>query len=625
MKHCIKTKILLIITLIACLGWHNAAHANDIPPPELPPIPVLISADPVSTHTEHYIYETISVPGVDFLEVTGTNDHGHYAGNTKDVDGKLIGFTLINSEFTTYDVPDSKQTTFYALNNAGQAAGFYIDQDDISHGIILQDGEINVWNFPGALNTQIFGIGEDGQLLGDIIDAEEVVNGFIGEMQFDVPSAMITYIDDINAAGIVVGSYVDSDGIYHGFYHLPDGSVHDIDVPNIPNPEYLFVNAINDIWDIVFRAKAVDDIERSYVIHLGSEPLELRYPGSVETVLRDIDNKGRITGYYDTPDGRRHGCVTIPTTQEEAERYGNIFHTHLTMGLNMISPPLASSKPMTAKSLAGLTGATVVIALDAENQSFVGWTPSAPNDGFAIEGGQGYIVNVPQARDFAFVGAGWTNPRPPSAAAPTATSNITAHEAWAFVVSGQLDGTQKYNGYHITIRNTRTNTVMTTQVSDNYFAAATADLTRRSVVQVGDTLEVTVSDTSGNIASESYIFTVTPDNLANALLSVQLDNIGQPNRNQLLQNYPNPFNPETWIPYQLSVASPVSISIFDATGGLVRTLNIGYQSEGFYHNRGNAAYWDGRNTLGERVASGVYFYRLETSSFQQTRRMIILK
>ena len=624
MKHDIRTKILLAITLIVSLAFHTTTQSQTPPIP----VPVLISAEPVSTYTEHYIYETISVPGVDFLEVTSSNDHGHYAGNTMDADGKLIGFTLIDGEFTKYDVPDSKQTTFYGLNNAGQAAGFYIDQNDISHGIILQDGEIEVWNFPGALNTQIFGIGQEGQLLGDIIDAEGVINGFIGEMQFDVPSAMTTYLDDINAAGIVVGSYVDSDGVYHGFYSLPDGSVHDINLPNIPNPEYLFVNAINNVWDIVFRAKAVDDIERSYIIHIGRPPLELRYPGSVVTVLRDIDNMGRITGYYDTPDGRRHGCVVIPSTPDEAKRYGNVFLMHLTMGLNMISPPLASSKPMTAKSLAGLTGATVVIALDTESQSFVGWTPSAPNDGFAIVGGQGYIVNVSEPRSFAFVGERWTN-EIPAGAAPFANPISTAHETWAFVVSGHLDGTQIYDGYHITVRNLRTNVVMTTQVHDNYFAAATADLTRQSVVKVGDALEVTVTDTSGNVVSEKYIFKVTPDSLSNALLSVQLDSIGQPNKDMLLQNYPNPFNPETWIPYQLSVASPVSISIYDATGGLVRTLSVGYQSEGFYHNRGHyrgcAAYWDGRNAIGERVASGVYFYRLETPSFQQTRRMIILK
>ena len=166
---------------------------------------------------------------------------------------------------------------------------------------------------------------------------------------------------------------------------------------------------------------------------------------------------------------------------------------------------------------------------------------------------------------------------------------------------------------------------MTAQVRYNYFAAATADLNYRSVVQVGDTLELVVTDTNGNIASEKFTFEVTPTSLANALLSVNLNGIGTPRRSLLLQNYPNPFNPETWIPYHLSEDSPVSISIYDASGGLVRTFSLGFQSAGFYYDRERAAYWDGKNALGERVASGVYFYRLATPSFEQTRRMIVLK
>ncbi len=614
MHRHIKTILSLFISLIICFTWHAAAQDD------LALTPVTIA----ETHTQHYIYETINVPGVDFLEVTGTNDHGHYAGNTKNKDGKLIGFTLINGVLLTYDVPDSRQTTFYGFNNAGQAAGFYIDQNEISHGIILQDGALKVWNFPGALNTQIFGIGAAGQLLGDIIDADDAVNGFVGEMPFDVPGAATTFVDDINAAGVIVGSYIDTNEKYHGFIHYPDGNVTDIDVPGKPNLEYLFVNAINDAGVIVFRAKAVDDIERSYVLHPNSPPLELRYPGSLVTVLRDIDSEGRIAGYYDMPDGRRHGCIISPTSQAEADKYGNVYTTSLTKGLNMVSLPLKSSRPMTASSLAGMTGATVVIALDAENQRFIGWTRGAPNDGFSIEGGMGYIVNVPKPREVIFVGARWTNEMD-VAAAPLATRITTSQEAWAFVVSGKLEGKQKFDGYQITVRNLRTNAVMTAQVRYNYFAAATADLNYRSVVQVGDTLELVVTDTNGNIASEKFTFEVTPTSLANALLSVNLNGIGTPRRSLLLQNYPNPFNPETWIPYHLSEDSPVSISIYDASGGLIRTFSLGFQSAGFYYDRERAAYWDGRNTLGESVASGVYFYRLATPSFEQTRRMIVLK
>ena len=93
----------------------------------------------------------------------------------------------------------------------------------------------------------------------------------------------------------------------------------------------------------------------------------------------------------------------------------------------------------------------------------------------------------------------------------------------------------------------------------------------------------------------------------------------------LLPNYPNPFNPETWIPYQLAAAADVTIRIYAASGELVRTLTLGYQSAGIYQNRGRSAYWDGKNRLGEPVASGLYFYTLSTGRFTATRRMVIRK
>ena len=96
-------------------------------------------------------------------------------------------------------------------------------------------------------------------------------------------------------------------------------------------------------------------------------------------------------------------------------------------------------------------------------------------------------------------------------------------------------------------------------------------------------------------------------------------------RDALLPNYPNPFNPETWIPYQLAAASSVRIHIYDPMGQRVRTLDLGQQPAGAYLSRNRAAYWDGRNALGERVATGVYFYRLETDDFTATKRMVIVK
>ena len=98
-----------------------------------------------------------------------------------------------------------------------------------------------------------------------------------------------------------------------------------------------------------------------------------------------------------------------------------------------------------------------------------------------------------------------------------------------------------------------------------------------------------------------------------------------PRETALLPNYPNPFNPETWIPYQLAAPADVSISIYAVDGRLVRTLVLGYQPVGNYESRNRAAYWDGKNELGEPVASGVYFYTLTAGEFTATRKMLIKK
>ena len=95
--------------------------------------------------------------------------------------------------------------------------------------------------------------------------------------------------------------------------------------------------------------------------------------------------------------------------------------------------------------------------------------------------------------------------------------------------------------------------------------------------------------------------------------------------NALLANYPNPFNPETWIPYNLAESADVSVSIYSVNGHLIRTLDLGHQAAGVYRSRSRAAYWDGRNEFGERVASGLYFYTLTAGDFTATRKMLIRK
>ena len=93
----------------------------------------------------------------------------------------------------------------------------------------------------------------------------------------------------------------------------------------------------------------------------------------------------------------------------------------------------------------------------------------------------------------------------------------------------------------------------------------------------------------------------------------------------LLPNYPNPFNPETWIPYELASESAVTIDIYDQRGSLIRRLDLGYQPRGRYVRKEKAAYWDGRNALGERVSSGVYYYMLRAGDYAVTRKLLVIK
>jgi hypothetical protein len=98
-----------------------------------------------------------------------------------------------------------------------------------------------------------------------------------------------------------------------------------------------------------------------------------------------------------------------------------------------------------------------------------------------------------------------------------------------------------------------------------------------------------------------------------------------PSESAMGQNYPNPFNPETWIPYQLCEDADVAISIYSISGELVRKLELGQKNAGIYISRDEAAYWDGRNSIGEEATSGVYFYSIKAGDFTDTRKLVIVR
>ena len=294
----------------------------------------------------------------------------------------------------------------------------------------------------------------------------------------------------------------------------------------------------------------------------------------------------------------------------------NAYDISLSAGLNMISLPLMPSEPNTARSFMEKTGATTIIELDAAAQRFIGWTANSMGNGFSIEGGKGYIINVPTPKTVSFSGSAWQNTVPP-AAAPMQPS---IPKTWAFVLRAQIEG---INDVKLTVYNGHAK--VAEAVESNNFHAAWADMDRQAVVSVGDTLTIEVRNTTGALIRtlQHKISTTDVHRAFTELRLTPADLI--PKRTVLLANYPNPFNPETWLPYQLANDAEVTIRIYSSAGQLVRNLDMGFQQAGYYIGKSRAAYWDGRNDSGERLASGVYFYQLSTSESSETRKMVIRK
>lgn len=352
------------------------------------------------------------------------------------------------------------------------------------------------------------------------------------------------------------------------------------------------------------------------------------------------------------------------TTPEKPMVAESTFAFDLTLkpGLNMISIPLMPEEPYTAKSLAERVGATTVIQLNTTTQNFIAYTVAESGDGFGIDGGKGYIVNTPTGDTVTFTGTAWDNQseleylggqgdievmdtgdpsghqpqEPPQPAedepdtdeAPAAPAFSTHKNTWAFVVTSDIRGMKTGTAYTLIAENLRTGAVARAYITPDVrrSSAVWADLNRKSVVEVGDKLEVALYDARGQVVSGPVQRTVSTTDIRNAFLSLQLniDDV-RPQETVLAQNFPNPFNPETWIPYQLSESTKVWIQIYEGSGRLVRSLNLGWQPIGSYMTPSRAAYWDGRNEIGEPVSSGVYFYTLTAGDFTATRKMLILK
>ena len=299
----------------------------------------------------------------------------------------------------------------------------------------------------------------------------------------------------------------------------------------------------------------------------------------------------------------------------------------LVPGLNMFAVPLDSEKTKTVGDLKMLLGADAPIYYYDTSEGMF----KEAEDTLVIEGGVGYVTMLLEGIDLFIDGIPWENEmQAPSfigsqlrAFDPTSTPLMEVKGT----IINESTGTA-LNGLFVTVRHLSSGAVITdTTTNTGEFSAVFLDVFKNQLFRVSDVFKIDIHSNNGEILSfEPIQYTVTQEDIK--LGRVILSNLATrtiPKQSKLMQNWPNPFNPETWIPFQLSKAADVTVTIYDMHGRVVRQFDLGYTPAGIYNTKFNAVYWNGTNDVGERVSSGVYFYHIKAGDFSASRKMVILK
>ena len=162
--------------------------------------------------------------------------------------------------------------------------------------------------------------------------------------------------------------------------------------------------------------------------------------------------------------------------------------------------------------------------------------------------------------------------------------------------------------------------------SGNFFIAEYVTILNTDDLESGKALIKVI----GQVGEEGVVYTdeltLIGASAVEGVNDVSTGSVGNPSvENRVHYAYPNPFNPDVWIPYELSQGTDVTIEVYNSLGQLVRTIDLGYKFPGRYVDVSKAAHWDGRNSDGEQVSSGTYFYRLQAGDFIAIGKMIAVK
>ena len=518
-------------------------------------------------------------------------------GNESDLVSASVSIHVVTSaSFSPADVSTGDMVMVSAMGTAGLTATFSVFDADgnniVTDGSLTEDAET-----PGSYSGS-FEV---------VIDAHPTgtywVSATIGQASMTADGALT--IDHLAQFTLSIGA-----GTH--LIHVP------LDVTHIDGVAAT-IDTVGDLYD------ALGD-SVNFIISLGAD-------GTWNSYLGDASAGGAA----DAAIGDDTGLIAVMSSAKSLTLAGNALGTggasaiNLAAGNNLVGVPLdpAAGLDMISDALADPAVSAIVVSNAAGNGFNTVAQAGDPGDG-AIMGGVGYIVVAGAAASIPVIGMAWDN-----SMADDMGNGMTASAAPSIgfqtpvlQVQGKLideAGMVSRDGLNVTVKNvTRGTTLGSTTAADDY--SMTFVKLDTSAAKVGDVLEIRADSSNPLIGVRPVQHVVTAADVLDSRISLpDLVTYEIPAQTELLANYPNPFNPETWIPFRLAEDSNVSVSIYGASGSLVRTIDIGFTPAAVYEGRSDAIYWDGRNDFGEQVSSGIYFYHLSAGEFSGTRKMVIVK
>ena len=566
---------------------------------------------------------------------------------TEGMDADMAGTGMYSVDVTVADAMGGDQMVSIsasdALGNASEAVSASVSihvvttaevtPTDVSTGDVVwvkasgTAGLIGTFDVFDAEGTNIVTDGsltEDTETAGSYVGSFEVVvdvhptgtywvSVTLGQASMTAEAALT--IDHLAQFDLMIGA-----GIH--LIHVP------LDVTHIDGVAGT-IDTVGDLYDALGGAV-------KFIITLGAD-------GTWNSYLDDTSAGSAA----DAAIGDDTGLVAVMNSAASLRLAGNALGTGgaatitLSAGNNLVGVPLDGDLlSMISDALSPLVSA-IVVSNEAGNGFNAIAQAGDPGDG-AIMGGVGYLVQASAAASIPVIGAAWDNSGMMEDAGATVAMNGGAaangngastapsigFQTPVLHVQGKLidqAGMMSREGLNVTVKNLTSGAVLgRTTATDDY--SMTFVKLDSSAAKVGEVIEIKADSPNPLLGIRPVQHVVTAEDVLDSRISLpDLVTYEIPALTELLANYPNPFNPETWIPFRLAEDARVSLTIYGASGSLVRSIDIGFTPAAIYQGRSDAIYWDGRNDFGEQVSSGIYFYHLNAGDFSATRKMVIVK